>query len=218
MIKKFVLALILIGAIAAAGFWYWTTTPQYAVKQAADAIKRHDVAAFQYWVDVHNVANAAVEDVLAAPVRDVGGSGLLERIVGFGIFSILRPTVVTSLEKQIVTSVARTGMDPTQTAAQPQGPKGIIGTIVDMVKPPSLTETLRDYGFTKQNYRGVGEVKTMEDRARVDLRFFIPRQNAETAVSLGLLKWPNGWRIIRIVNLQDIVKDVVGVGGEAVRE
>jgi hypothetical protein len=209
MIQRAILALVIIAALVGGGFWYWTTTPQYAVREASAAVKAHDVARFHEWVDVHEVASSAVQDILAEPMQGIGSVGLLERIVGLGVLTIFRPNVVGTVEKQIDVSVAKQGMDP-DVPAQSEQPQTLLGELKQLIKPPSLTETLRDYGFTKQNYRGLGDVKVNGELADVPIRFFIPKNNGEVQVHLALAKGSSHWRIIRISNLQEIVRDIIG--------
>jgi hypothetical protein len=209
MIRNLLLALMLLAVCAGGGFWYWTTTPQYAMQQVSKAIREHDVDTFNNWVDVQSVASAAVDDTLAEPVRAVGGGGLLERVVGLGVMSVLRPTVVDRVAKQIDSAVAKTGLDA-DAAPPPEQPHGLLGELVQMVKPPSLTETLRDYGFTKQNYRGVGDVRSEGNNADVGLRFFIPRKQGEVQLHLALNNASGHWRVVRIANLQEIVRGIIG--------
>jgi hypothetical protein len=234
MKRNFLVFLVVALITAGGGYWFWTTTPQYAVQQASQAIKQHDVSEFHSWVDVHALSSAAVDDLMSEPVRAVGGGGILERVIGFGLVTLFKPTVVQSMENQIDQAVAKTGLesnpsssggasatgggdgatggDGSAGAEQSNGRsgKGILGTLVEMVKPPSLTETLRDFGFTKKNYRGVGEVQTKENTSLVGLRFYSPKIQREVTVQLELQKGANRWQITRIANLPDIVRAIVG--------
>lgn len=205
--RNLLIVVVLIAAVAAGGYWYWTTTPQYAVQQASAAIKNHDVAAFHDWVDVQSLSSSAVDDLVSEPVRKVGGAGLLERIVGFGVVSLLKPTVTQSMSKQIDDLVAKNGPDdppPPETQE-----KGILGQLVALVKPPSLTQTLREYGFNRKNYRGVGEVETSDQMSHVPLRFYSPKAGREVEVRLELRRGAGRWQVTRISNLQEIVRNVV---------
>lgn len=206
MKKRLFIALIIIAAASAGGFWYWTTTPHYAVQQAYDALKHHDVQKFNQWVDVRNLSSSAVEDLVAEPVRGAGGLGLLERIVGLGVLSILRPTVVEAMTKQINAAVAHTPADEeAETQREAERSKTFLGEIVQLIKPPSLTETLRDLGFSKQNYRGVGNLNVRGSIATVPLRFYSPKKSKDFEVMLELHQpQPNTWRIERISNLQQL--------------
>ncbi len=206
--RHLALLLIVAAIVTGGGFWYWTSTPQYAVQQATKAIKEHDVVAFHNWVDVQSLSSSAVDDLVSEPIKKAGGVGLLKRIVGFGLVTLFKPTVVQSLENQIDELVRQSGTDPQETPP-PQQTKSLLGQIFELVKPPSLIQTLRDYGFTKKNYRGLGQIKTTEQVAVVPLRFFSPKVNHEVEVQLQLLKPGGRWQIVRITNLSEIVRSIV---------
>ena len=236
--KRIPVILLAICLLAGAGWWYWTTTPQYAVQQAANAIKAHDVQTFHNWVDVEEVSSSAIDDLLAEPARAVGGAGIVERIVGISIMSIFKPNVVQSMDKQIDNWVAHhasaassssssqnsTGTDAASnsagTAAAPdagQGdeeemdrPKSLMGEIVALVKPPSLKQLFRDYGFTKKNYRGLGQADSADNVAHVGLRFFNPKLNREVQVMLQLDRANGHWQISRVSNMQEVLRAAGG--------
>lgn len=197
---------------AAGGWWYWTTTPQYAVQQASNAIKAHDLTDFRRWVDAHQVASATVEDLLAEPVRNSGGAGIIERVIGLTVFSVLKPTVAGMMESQIDKWISTPPKSANgapledNVAAPAEQPKGLLGQIVALVKPPSLRETFREFGFTKKNYQGLGKVDTSDNVSHVGLRFYSPKLNNEIEVQVELVKGSSSWQIVRISNLQDIVR------------
>ncbi len=205
------LGLLLMVAVllAGGGFWYWTSTPQYAVQQAAKAIKEHDVLAFHNWVDVQSLSSSAVDDLVSEPVKKIGGVGLLKRIVGFGLVSFFKPAVVQSVGNQIDELVKRTGTTNPQEATPVQPTKSLLGQIIELVKPPSLTQTLREYGFTKANYRGLGELKTTDQMSLLPLKFFSPKVNHEVEVQLQLSKPAEHWQIVKITNLPEIVRSII---------
>lgn len=216
MIKRVLVVLLILAAIAGGGFYYWTTTPQYAVQQAVQAIKQHDVQKFGEWVDVRNVANSAVEDLASEPVRAAGGVGILERIVGLGVISVLRPMVVEKMTNKINEAVAKTPADEqAEQRRDAERSESLLGQIVQLVKPPSLTETLRDYGFSKQNFRGIGSVAVQDNIATVPLKFYSPKKAVEFEVNLELQRpQSQSWRIERISNLQQIVVNVLAPNRE----
>jgi NhaP-type Na+/H+ or K+/H+ antiporter len=82
------LALVVVVVLAAAAFlgWLWyTSTPQYAVLKAVQAITYRDYASFSYWVDVDKTVNAAVSSAvpiqaLQAPVASQAKRQLQQRI------------------------------------------------------------------------------------------------------------------------------------------
>lgn len=224
--KRGVIALLLI-AVAAGAFYWWTQTPIYAVDQASQALKHHDVDRFHKWVDVHSVADNAVDDLLADPVRHAG-TGLLERIVGMAIVSLVREPIVDAMSTQIDHWVEHTGrarpsamlhvMQPAKAASdeddddddEPAQPKSFFGAIVQFIKPPSLKQIFTDYGLTHKNFRGFGSVDWSDHLAHVGLKFFSPKLQTNYEVTLELANGSGNWRIERIANMQQLVSTLTG--------
>jgi hypothetical protein len=206
-------------AIAAAAYWF-LNSPLYAFQCAAQAVRKHDVREFHKYVDVHTVANAAVEDLLAQPIRQ-SGMGLLERIVGLAIVSVFQPSAVDAMEAQIDkwvlhVSPRASGESSSEPAAatnsedddEPQAdaqPQSIFGRIAALVKPPSLRQVFRDYGFTKKNYRGFNQDDCQDNIAHVTLKFDSPKLHREVPVRLELRRQHDRWQITRVANLQELV-------------
>jgi hypothetical protein len=215
--KNLFVILILIVLLAGGGYWFYTTTPQYAVSQAADAMKKHDAGRFSNWVNVNNLSANMIEDLLAEPVKNSIGVGILERVVGLSIISIFKPTLADSMEKQIVTYVA-TVPKKSSAASQPDEDddetaqeKGLVETLAAMIKPPPLKEVLKEYGFTKANYRGLGNSDQSGDTAHVGLKFFNPKLNQNIEVQLELNNQSGHWQIVRLSNLQFVLKTLAGI-------
>ena len=213
--KRIPVILLAICLLAGGGWYYWTTTPQYAVQQAANAIKAHDVQTFHNWVDVEEVSSSAVDDLLAEPARAVGGTGIIERIVGISIMSVFKPNVVQTMDKQIDNWVAHhaTGTTVSVQAEEEEEidkPKTLMGELVALVKPPSLKQLFRDYGFTKKNYRGLGQVDSADNVAHVGLRFFNPKLNHEVQVMLQLDRSNGHWQVSRVSNMQEVLRAAGG--------
>jgi len=215
--KNLLVFLILLAVAAGGGYWFYTTTPQYAVAQAADAMKKHDAGRFSNWVNVNTVSSNMIEDLLAEPVKNSIGIGILERIVGLGIISVFKPTLADSMEKQIVRYVATAPKQQSgsQVAegdeeATPKE-KGFVETLAAMIKPPPLKEVLKEYGFTKANYRGLGASDQSGDTAHVGLKFFNPKLNRNLEVQLELNNGSGHWQIVRLSNLQSVLKTLSGI-------
>jgi hypothetical protein len=225
--KKGVAALLLIAVIAAGGMFWWINSPPSAVLSAQRALKQHDIAQFHHWVDVHSVAQGAVDDLLAEPVRNIG-TGLLERIVGVAIVSLFRDPTVDLLSSQIdrwvgqgkpqpssmlqVIPPARassSGDDDDDDADQPQ-PKSLFGAVLTLIKPPSLKELFKDYGLTKKNFRGLSSFDQSNHLAHVGIKFFSPKLQRDYEIKFELGNTAGNWRIERIANMQELLSELTG--------
>jgi hypothetical protein len=223
--KQGLVVLLVLCLLGAGGWWWWTNTPTYAVQQASNALKHHDLNQFDRWVEIHTVCSAAVDDLVSEPVRSAGG-GVLERIVGSAIVTIFKPTVVETMDSQVKHWVSHqpaehqdgsgtendAGGSDGDAAQNGEGVRrGILGALKAMVRPPSLREVFADYGLTAQNYRGLGSTDSSGDVAHVGLRFFSPKAKREVEIKLELNKIADHWKISRISNLQQIVPILAGI-------
>jgi hypothetical protein len=104
--------LFVLGAIAAGGgYWYYTRTPGYSLRQINRALRTHDATLFDKHVDVDSLCNAAVDAFLAESRRDVPrdkwdatGQGL-----GDAIVNLLRPQIVARARREIARAIERGG-------------------------------------------------------------------------------------------------------------
>lgn len=199
-----IFALVLLGG---GGWWYYATTPEYSLWQLSRAVKEHNEEGFRHYFDVRSVASNAVDDLLSEPVRNVGGVGLIERMLGAAAIGWLQPVVVSRLEGSIVNYVRTNGT--VVAVAEPQENKGILGAIVAALKPPSLSDVLRGLGFTSTNFRGTGSVERSDKVAHTDLLFERKTGAPVTRVQMELKQQTdNSWRVIRFSNLPDVAAEV----------
>ena len=119
-IKKLVIGLVVIVVIIIAvglGYYWWTTTPQYALSQIKKAYATHDTSlAFKY-IDEDAVFNglwSQVEDRISQQEASSTGDGWSElgNMIGAGVVENMKPTIKAqfdaSLENAIKTSTTTT--------------------------------------------------------------------------------------------------------------
>lgn len=76
----------------ALGFWFWTRTPYYALRQVQAAISEHDLTKFRKYVDVEGVSS----DLVAVLNESSGGNPFI-----VAMSSTLKETVEHSLTKMV---------------------------------------------------------------------------------------------------------------------
>ncbi len=223
---KLILALLLICSLVGAGFWYWTSTPQYSLKKLSDAVHQQDLPSFQNYFDINAVSNHAVEDLSSAELRDLGGTSSLRRFIGLTILGLLKPEAANALSNSIANYVQKKPDDPnsiptdvsaTERLPDPEPPrhegffaravKGIVNKVVEAVRPPSLREVLHEAGITKENYRGLSNFEVKDSICHVSLRFQ-PPDKPEILVELELEKLEDHWHVIRLSNLANLAHSV----------
>ena len=104
---KFFLAALLILLLGAGAFWYWTTTPQYAVAKIAESIHNHDGETFRYYFDVDNVSRHAVDDLMSNGAQKIAGRGLLQRLIGVTVAGLFKPELAQILGRNITDYVEK---------------------------------------------------------------------------------------------------------------
>lgn len=83
-------------------YWYWTTTPTYALSQIVAAIKNKDSETFEKYVDIESIAFRAIDDVLHGPARESGMLGNFDSMIGVGIIGIFKPEIAEIAKTQVL--------------------------------------------------------------------------------------------------------------------
>lgn len=140
---------------------------------------------------------------MAAPVRRIGETGLIERLLGAAAVGWLQPAVVAKTEDSIMNFVRNYGV-----AADRPVPTGVIGSIVNVLRPPALSDVLRGLGFSSATYRGTDKVQRADKLAHTNL-LFERSPGINTKVEMELKQQTDSsWRIVRFSNLQKVSQEV----------
>jgi hypothetical protein len=83
-------------------YWYWTTTPTYALTQIIAAVRNKDVDTFEKYVDVESIAYRAIDDVLHGPARESGMFGNFDSMIGVGIIGLFKPEIADIAKTQVL--------------------------------------------------------------------------------------------------------------------
>lgn len=94
-------ALIVLIVLGAIGYWYWTTTPEYSMRQVKQAVKQHDLVKFEKYTDEDSVAAGIVDDLLADPMRQILGPSTLGQWLVAGIVGVIKPPLARGVKADI---------------------------------------------------------------------------------------------------------------------
>lgn len=83
-------------------YWYWTTTPTYALSQIVGAVRNRDTETFEKYVDVESIAYRAIDDVLHGPAREAGMFGKFDSMIGVGIIGLFKPEIAEIARNQVL--------------------------------------------------------------------------------------------------------------------
>lgn len=204
----------------------------------AESIKNHDLQSFKYYFDVDSVSQSAVQDLMSGSIQEVGGRGLLQRLIGVTIAGFFKPELAQILARNICTYVEGSpeentnnsnseNMPPKSSAERSQpgeasnfqdskaGPvkravKGFFKTLVEAIKPPSLKDVLKELGLNKKNFRGLTAFEISGSLCHVGMRFQAPEKK-EVVVEVELENTDNHWHVTRFSNIGAIAQAVSGI-------
>ncbi|HEY9783788.1 MAG TPA: hypothetical protein V6D17_00205 [Candidatus Obscuribacterales bacterium] len=99
--RIFLVLAVLVALIGGGGYWYWTTTPQFAVQQAKDAVKKHDLKTFEKYVDLKTVSSEMADDLLKKPVIAMLGEGIFGHIIAATFTGLFKPQFTRQVEDDL---------------------------------------------------------------------------------------------------------------------
>jgi len=148
-------------------YWYWTTTPTYALSQIVGAVKNKDTETFEKYVDVESIAYRAIDDVLHGPARESGMFGNFDSMIGVGIIGLFKPEIAEIAKTQVLKFIEsgqlssslkegqKSGLpDSSSATSRPHSPKSL-GSAVEVVKADPekepLTTEIKHHGGLPDN-------------------------------------------------------------------
>lgn len=233
IIERLIYPIFFLTVVVGLGYWYWTTTPSYALSQIVASVKNRDPDTFQRYVDIDSVTDRAIDELLHGPARESGIFNNLGNPLGVGIIGFFKPEIADIARSQISNYIAKGNLsseDFTQktavtpavsnainTPAQPAAPATIqpYATPVPLQpESPSLNrysnqfkikEQLHQYGLSRDGFRGIDYLKTSGPVTLVGLKFFSPKLNHDFVIELKMEDAGGYWRITEISNLSTLV-------------
>ncbi|WP_312339432.1 hypothetical protein [Anaerospora hongkongensis] len=190
--KKIVLtAVAAVIVIALLGYWYWTKTPQYSLKLMQESVVKHDLAAFNKYVDIDSVTSRAIDQLLELKLndpRDVQDD--TTKNFAAGLIKILKPQLVAVAKEEIKTFVEK-GTTELPDSQSPNNPK---------------MKELLNTGSGKAEFKGVAYTNKDGKIATVGLDMFYPKLNSTTVLEVKMREMDGYWQIAEISNLASFVK------------
>ncbi|HEX2078191.1 MAG TPA: DUF2939 domain-containing protein [Longimicrobium sp.] len=185
---------LVLGAAAAGWTYHYRGTPQYSLKQAANAVKAKDRAAFQKYVAVDSVVSGAVDELLAKALEETrkeaaagdDGFAALGAELAAGLIQGIKPMVVTELRNGIMEGVEQ-------------------GDLGKAFEADSATEDagldLADAGAQPMEYAGMDVVSREGRTARADLRLRRTDLDQTFPLRLRLAQRDGYWQVMAVENV-----------------
>jgi hypothetical protein len=204
---------ILTGALGIA-YWYWTTTPSYALTAVVVSVKNRDVDMFEKYVDVDSVSG------------EILGRQSSNSFIGMGFVRFFKRELVElahgkideyieagnlKLAENVPTSVnpitALAVMNSGQIVQAAVGDKKEVVPIRTQheSKNEKLKRILKEYGISKFGYKGVKYLRTEGPKAYLGLEFFAPKINKKWVAEFQLEDAGGYYKVMQLDNLNDIV-------------
>ncbi|GAB3301662.1 hypothetical protein [Hymenobacter tenuis] len=194
--KKTILALLLLG-LALAGYLYYrklSTGPEYSLLQAAKAVKDHDAATFERYVDVSSVTRNLVDQVIEQEAvlgsLDLGGLALK------GTLALLKPQIAQAARAEVRRYV-ETGSAEAAVAAAPNNLLGVsvLGLAGKVVSSDS-------------KFKGLKYTREEGEQAFIGLEFTQPRYDTTLVLEVKMRNQGDHWQATEITNTAEILKHV----------
>ena len=105
--KTLTLVILVVAALLGAAFYflYWIRTPAYALNQTRLAIKEHNTAKFEQYVDLDSVLDNAFEDIIKAESK-INNDNLFSNPFALGILHMLKPSVVDLMKQEALDKIS----------------------------------------------------------------------------------------------------------------
>ncbi|MBY0359101.1 MAG: DUF2939 domain-containing protein [Candidatus Obscuribacterales bacterium] len=238
IIERLIYPIFFLTVVVGLAYWYWTTTPSYALSQIVASVKNRDPETFQRYVDIDSITDRAIDELLHGPARESGIFNNLGNPLGVGIIGFFKPEIADIARSQIsnyiakgnlsneeltqktvvVPAISNTISAPVQPSAIQTAPTATIQPVTTPapLQPESpsvnryskqfkIKEQLRQYGLSRDGFRGIDYLKTTGPVTLVGLKFFSPKLNHDFVIELKMEDAGGYWRITEISNLSALV-------------
>ena len=187
---RFIIALCIIGCavFACFAYYYYTTTPGYALKMVREAIETHDEAKFNEYVDVDNLLEDTTGDIIDGLMGSYQSISGETRAAVMPLVEMFRSPLKASLKEAIMNYVKH----------------GDFYSDNDML---GYSAIIQKAGLRGIEFRSLGKAEMQSDgTAKFDVVIFSPEADDEFKVEFVLAKGENGrYKITETRNFSDFI-------------
>lgn len=193
--KKLLLFVLLL-ALVTGGYYYYQmikSSPSGSLVAAAAAVKTHDMASFEKYVDVTSVTSHLVDDVTqqsAVLASLMPGGGL---VMG-GAMRLLKPTLAKAAHNEVQRYVETGSLEAAAAAA----PKRLVNV--------SLTGLASKVVSPDSEFKGIKYTREEGDNAFMGLEVTQPRYDTTMVVEVKLRRQGDHWQLTQIMNSSELLR------------
>lgn len=239
-IERLIVPLFMITAVIGLVYWYWTTTPSYAVQQVVNSVRARDVDTFTRYVDLDTMGERALDEIIHGPAKDSGIFGNFDSFIGMGIVSLFKTEIVEMFKHEVTKLVAGDSLSNLvpgdKSSREPSKVIGLSGSgqalanptpikapslrrdgatnLLGGVKPGKLSKwkgELEDYGLSKKGFKGIDYFKEENGVNLIGLKFHSPKYGNDFIIEFKLEDAGGYWRVTELSNLSDLVMQYLEV-------
>jgi hypothetical protein len=203
---------LIVVALAGGGYWYWTTTPGYAVLQIKDALKEHDVAKFNKYVDLDSVASNVIDVFVQTPMGIFDAFGPVGRIVGVGLVGFVKPQLVDAIKLEINQLILQGNLAKSQDSSEYKRTADARSFFMESSKEGnklSVKKLIRQLGFSGKALRGVKYSNVEGKQATIGLTVYNAKYDTELVLDLRMHDMGGYWRVVQFSNLPQFIDEVM---------
>lgn len=119
LVERLVYPIFILTAVVGLVYWYWTTTPGYALTQIVSSVVNKDPDTFEKYVDIENITYHAIDDLLHGPARESGIFGNFDSMIGIGIISLFKPEIAEIARSQVINFIKAGALAHSMPGQQP---------------------------------------------------------------------------------------------------
>ena len=183
---------MLLALLLAGGYFYYRSLasgPAYALLQAKEAAQKHDLEAFEKFVDVESITGNLIDEVLQHPVV----TGLMPDLgLAAGSLNFLKPQLVRSARKEVQNYVL-TGKINTS----PTGPWFPVAAIAGIF----ISEDSK--------FEGIDYIRETGREAVVGLKFTQPKYDTTLVLELKMTDKGENWQATSFTNATDLMDQIM---------
>ncbi len=105
-LEKLLAPIFILAVIAAIGYWFWTSTPSYALSQIVYSFNNHDVETFEKYVDIDRIVDEAIDDIIEGPAKSTTLFKESDKMLGIGIIYLFKSELIDMAKEHIELIVA----------------------------------------------------------------------------------------------------------------